>query len=86
MKNNNSGYITGVEVLIIITLIGFLAAVAIPIVKNAIRENSINNPRQTSNIKTCLHDNHLFITYNQDGIIHHPDCPCLTNRASEIDL
>lgn len=30
------------------------------------------------NIRSVVHNGHLFVVLRQDAIIHHPSCPCLT--------
>jgi len=73
---------------IVLTLIGLL----VPAVQQ--RLLSFNNRKPTENgeksmpdgrmynFVTVKHDNHLFIKSGH-GIIHHPDCPCLTRTAEK---
>lgn len=39
--------------------------------------------RSTYYLSTVVHDEHLFILSKYGYFIHHPDCPCLTNKVEE---
>jgi hypothetical protein len=69
----------------------FIAATLIGLLVTVIQK-PLNNYKPTENgeksipdgwmydFHTVKHDNHLFIKSGH-GIIHHPDCPCLTRTA-----
>lgn len=34
-------------------------------------------------LRTVVHDEHLFLISRYGGLIHHPNCPCLTSKIEK---
>lgn len=91
MKNmkTRSGW-TIVETMIVVAIIMLLVAILFPSylkVKGKMQNESSKELRPTSSgLVAYWLDGHKYVIWVNGGVLHAPDCPCMTNSMSEINL
>lgn len=64
-------------VIFIVLIVGVIGIVVAGIITLSNKVNTTTPQEAESRIwRTIRYDNHLFIRYNYESILHHPDCPC----------